>query len=170
MTPAISEIFQSMVDYSNGNVHDIAHFTKVWAYSRMLGQMNGLDGMELYRLEVIAITHDIACPICREKYGSAWGKKQEIEGPPLLKNFLEKFDLPDEFIDRVAYVNEHHHTYKNIQGLDWQILVEADFLVNAEEGGLTEKGVTGFRNRVFKTEAGKKLLDSIFQKRINKRS
>ena len=33
-------------------------------------------------------------------------------------------------IRRVEYLVGHHHTYKDIDGLDYQILVEADFLVN----------------------------------------
>ena len=36
-------------------------------------------------------------------------------------------------IDRVCYLIAHHHTYTNMDGLDYQILVEADFLVNIYE-------------------------------------
>mgnify|MGYP000340972515 FL=1 len=32
--------------------------------------------------------------------------------------------------ERVAYLIGHHHTYDKIEGMDYQILVEADFLVN----------------------------------------
>ena len=34
--------------------------------------------------------------------------------------------------ERVAYLIGHHHTYDKIEGMDYQILVEADFLVNIQ--------------------------------------
>lgn len=47
---------------------------------------------------------------------------------------LETLDFEDSVIDRVCYLIAHHHTYTDINGLDYQILVEADFLVNLYEG------------------------------------
>ena len=47
-----------------------------------------LDQETQYILEVAAITHDIACPFCREKYGNTNGKYQEKEGMPIVKEFL----------------------------------------------------------------------------------
>ena len=40
---------------------------------------------------------------------------------------LETLDFEDSVIDRVCYLIAHHHTYTDINGLDYQILVEADF-------------------------------------------
>lgn len=48
----------------------------------------GLGPKEMTTLELAAIVHDIACPLCREKYGNADGKKQEEEGVPLVYSFL----------------------------------------------------------------------------------
>lgn len=36
-------------------------------------------------------------------------------------------------IDRICYLVGHHHTYVNVDGIDYRILLEADFLVNAYE-------------------------------------
>ena len=44
-------------------------------------------------LEAAAITHDIACPLCREKYGNTNGKYQEEEGAPMVKSFLSDCDM-----------------------------------------------------------------------------
>ncbi|MFR1449740.1 MAG: hypothetical protein ACLSXC_05920 [Beduini sp.] len=38
-------------------------------------------------LEIAAITHDIACPLCRQKYGNTNGKYQEQEGLILVEEF-----------------------------------------------------------------------------------
>ena len=53
-------------------------------------------------LEAAAITHDIACPLCREKYGNTNGKYQEQEGEVMVRNFLAYTGLSEEQINRVA--------------------------------------------------------------------
>ena len=55
-----------------------------------------------------------------------------------------------------------HHTYTGVDGPDCQILLEADYLVNAGEGGLSPQAVRNFRETVFKTKSGTELLNSIY--------
>ena len=76
----ISEIMEKMIAFSKGNIHDINHFMCVWTYAKTIGELENLDQETQYILEVAAITHDIACPFCREKYGNTNGKYQEKEG------------------------------------------------------------------------------------------
>jgi HD superfamily phosphodiesterase len=33
----ISEITEKMIAWSDGNLHDISHFLKVWAYAKTIG-------------------------------------------------------------------------------------------------------------------------------------
>ena len=84
----VSEIMKKMMDFSEGNLHDINHFMKVYGFAKTIGELEKLDGETQFVLEVAAITHDIACPLCREKYGSTNGKYQEQEGMPLVRAFL----------------------------------------------------------------------------------
>ena len=63
----IAEILKKMITFSNGNIHDIDHLIKVWTYAKTIGELEGLDPETQFVLEVAAITHDIACPLCREK-------------------------------------------------------------------------------------------------------
>ena len=65
-------------------------------------------------------------------------------------------------MDRISWLAAHHHTYTNIDGPDYQILLEADFLVNAGESGYTRQMIEAFRQRVFRTPSGTRLLDSIY--------
>ena len=44
--------------------------------------------------------------------------------------------------------------------MDWQILLEADFLVNSFEKGLTEESIKKFRSNVFKTKSGIDMLNN----------
>ena len=77
-----------MIEFSKGNLHDIDHLMRVWAYAKMIGELEGIDPETQFILEVAAVTHDIACPLCREKYGNTNGKLQEEEGIPLVRVFL----------------------------------------------------------------------------------
>lgn len=158
----VQNVMTKMIKESAGNLHDINHFMKVWAFARNIGILESLRPEDQELLEVTALMHDIACPLCRKKYGSAYGKKQELEGPALARAFLAPFQLEKGYIERVAFLIGHHHTYQNINSKEWQILVEADYLVNADEGGSSKKGITSFRNKVFKTKTGLDLLDEIY--------
>lgn len=39
----VSKIVQRMIDFSAGNLHDINHFMKVWAYAKTIGKAEKLD-------------------------------------------------------------------------------------------------------------------------------
>ena len=64
--------------------------------------------------------------------------------------------------ERISWLVAHHHTYTNVEGLDYRILLEADFLVNAGEGGLSRAAIETMRQDVFRTETGIRLLDSVY--------
>lgn len=159
----VSEVVKKMIAYSNGNLHDINHFLKVYAYAGTIGKCEKLDENTQAVLETAAILHDIACPLCREKYGSTNGEYQEKEGALLAADFLKDSGFPKDFIARVVYLVGHHHTLHNIDGIDYQILIEADYLVNADEGRYTMENIQNVYRRVFRTETGKELLRSIYQ-------
>ncbi|NYC21026.1 HD domain-containing protein [Clostridium beijerinckii] len=99
----VSEMITKMIEYSNGNLHDINHFMKVYAYAKTIGECEKLDKNTQTVLEVAAIVHDIACPLCREKYGNTNGKYQEEEGEILVAEFLKDTGYSEEFINRVIF-------------------------------------------------------------------
>ena len=161
----IAQIMEKMIAFSEGNIHDIDHLIRVWTYARTIGELEGLDRETQYILEVAAITHDIACPLCREKYGNTNGKYQEAEGVPMVEAFLNGTGMSAAQIERVKFLVGHHHTFSDIEGADYQILVEADYIANASENGYDAKTIENFLNRIVKTSAGKKLIESIFLRR-----
>lgn len=158
----ISEIITKMIDYSNGNIHDINHFMKVYAYAKTIGECEKLDTNTQATLEAAAIVHDIACSFCREKYGSAIHKYQEIEGEILVAEFFKDTEYSKEFIERIIYLVGHHHTLKDITGLDYQILIEADYIVNAYEINYSKENINNAMDKIFKTPTGIALLKSIY--------
>ena len=158
----VSEIATKMIEYSKGNLHDINHFMKVYAYAKIIGECENLDKNTQTVLEVSAIVHDIACPLCREKYGNTNGKYQEKEGEILVSEFLKDTGYSEEFINRVIFLVGHHHTIKDITGLDYQILIEADYIVNADESNYSKENINITTEKIFKTPTGIAILKSIY--------
>lgn len=161
--PTVEGIMERMIAFSEGNIHDIDHLIRVWTYARTIGEQEGLDHETQFILEVAAVTHDIACPLCREKYGNTNGKLQEEEGAPLVRTFLADTGLAEAQIERVAFLVGHHHTFAGIDGMDWQILVEADYIANATENGSSEQNVENFIAKIMRTESGKRLARAVFR-------
>lgn len=159
-----ASLTQKMIAFCAGNLHDVNHFLKVTAFARTIGQLEGLDERTQLTLELTAIVHDIACPLCREKYGRASGDLQEKESEALLRPFLAAFALDEKLRERIIHLVSHHHTYTGVDGMDWQILLEADFLVNACEGNMTREAIESFRNKVFRTPTGISLLNNMYLK------
>ena len=158
----VAVLAQKMIEQNEGTNRDVEHFLKVHAYARMIGELEGLSGRELYLLEVAALTHDIACPLCREKYGNTNGKYQEEEGVPLVEAFLCDTGMNTDQIERVKYLVGHHHTLSGIEGIDYQILIEADYIANALENRYDRKNILNFLNKIVKTAAGEQLIRSVF--------
>ena len=121
-----------------------------------------MDETAQFTLEAAAILHDIACPLCRRKYGSAPGTLQEKEGKPLAEGFFKDTDIPKAIQQRIVYIVSHHHTYTGVDGIDYQIMLEADFLVNADEGHESTQGIQTFGDKVFKTPTGIRLLHDLY--------
>lgn len=158
----IAAIMEKMITCSDGNIHDIDHLIRVWTYAKTIGELEGLDNERQFILEVAAVTHDIACPLCREKYGNTDGKNQEKEGGPLVREFLANTGMTETQIDRVAFLVGHHHTLEGIDGPDWQILVEADYIANASENGYSGQSIRKYLEKAAKTESGKRLIKAVF--------
>lgn len=70
--------------------------------------------------------------------------------------------MTEETLQRVKYLVGHHHTYKDIDGMDYQILVEADFLVNLYEDGADAETAAKTKETIFRTKSGKRILSEMF--------
>lgn len=159
---SISQIIEKMIAFSEGNIHDIDHFIRVWTYAKTIGELESLDADTQFILEVAAIIHDIACPLCREKYGNTSGKHQEAEGVSMARDFLCDTGMTVEQIERVAFLVGHHHTYTGISGADYQILLEADYIANACENRYSKEDIENFIEKIMQTDSGKGLARRIF--------
>lgn len=153
-----------MIDYFQGCPKQIQHLIKVHSFAKIIGEAENLSLQELEILEVAAIVHDIGIKPALAKYNSSSGKYQEELGPLEAVKMLKELGYDQGLITRVAYLVAHHHTYTNIDGLDYQILVEADFLVNLYEDNCDIEAVKSAYNKIFKTEMSKKICKTMFNK------
>ena len=158
----VSEAIVKMISGCGGSRHDICHFLKVWAYARTIDEREGLDARTQQILEFAAIVHDIACPGLRAEHGCAPHGLQEEYGAPMAGEFYRDSGMDPEMIGRICYLVGHHHTFDGVDGPDYRILLEADFLVNADEQEKYRRQIGRFREKVFRTKTGIELLETVF--------
>jgi HD superfamily phosphodiesterase len=161
--PKINQVALAMTALYAGDAHRINHFLKVWAFASIIGESEGLAPEELEILEVAALTHDIGIQSSLEKYQSSAPRYQQIEGPPQARSLLAELGYGPALIQRVCWLIAHHHEDQSIVDIDHQILVEADFLVNAFEYAMPARTIVDTGKSVFRTAAGRLLLSQVYR-------
>ena len=158
----INKLHLAMIELYRGDAKRIQHFCKVHSYAKLIAETENVDKECLFIIEAAALTHDIGIHFCEEKYGNCNGKLQEKEGPAIAEKMLKELGFEQDVSDRVQYLIAHHHTYNNIDEIDYQILVEADFLVNIMEDGLSKEAALKAYESIFKTTCGKMICREMF--------
>lgn len=162
MKMKLNDVCCAMISLYQGDAKRIQHFLKVHALAKLIGEMEGIPEDQLYILEIAAYVHDIGIHKAEELYGECSGKYQEELGPDLAKQLLIDLGCEGAVIKRVCYLVGHHHTYTNIDGKDYQILVEADFLVNLYEDDVPTYAMEKAYKNIFRTESGSRLCREMF--------
>lgn len=162
MKEKTSTIINEMISYYAKDPRRVNHFLKVFSFAKSIGELENLDQEIQYILEISAIMHDIGIKISEEKYNSSAGNYQEIEGPPVARTILSNLSFTNDQIDRICYLIGHHHTYSNINGSDYQILIEADFLVNIYEDQIEIPQIKSIKEKYFKTKTGTDILTNLY--------
>jgi HD superfamily phosphodiesterase len=162
----IGTVLSKMILYFGTDVRRIQHAMKVYCFAYSLWEeetlAEGFSDSDERRdtLFIAAILHDIGIHEAERKYNSSAGQFQEIEGPPIAERILNECAADSRLIARVCYLIGHHHTYNLIDDLDFQILVEADLLVNLEEDHIDRAAILSVREKFMKSAGAKKTLDS----------
>ena len=159
----INRLALAMIDYNNGDPKRIQHTTKVHAYASLIGKCEGLDEETQFILESAALVHDVGIRTSEQKYGYQNGKLQEQEGPAVARELLAQIGgYTDQQIERICWLVANHHTYHVCEDLDYQILIEADFLVNLFEDNESMNAIRAVRRNIFRTESGTKMIETMF--------
>lgn len=168
MKAQTARLLAAMADYDR-DAALVHHFTKVHGFAAAIGTMEGLDEETQFILETASLVHDIGIRNAMRQYGRSDGKLQEAIGPGEAEALLRSLGgYTEEQIDRVTYLVGNHHTYTQVEGLDYQILIEADFLVNLHEFPERYRAILAAEEKIFQTASGKRLLHSIFLRKDEK--
>lgn len=164
MDKKLFALYNAMLQFFSGDPRRCQHWVKVHSFARQIALGEGMEEHMLFVLEATAMLHDCGIKPGELKYGKdhAHGHVQEIEGPPEAEKMLQALDFAPADIERICYLIAHHHTYSDIDGLDYQVLVEADFLVNLFEHGDSEKTIRTALNNIFRTKTGIKICKDMF--------
>ena len=163
----MNQLYLRMIEFYKGDPKQIQHFAKVHSFAKLIAEGEQLDKKTQYILETAALVHDIGIKPAREKYGKSVGPLQEQEGPAVAEAMLKDLGFEQDVIERVSYLVGHHHTYTNIDGLDYQILVEADFLVNYFEDQMEKETIKKSIAKMFRTKTGKWIAETMFVPQIS---
>lgn len=158
----IEQITRDMILYFDKDVRRINHALKVYSFCSTIAALEQLDEKSSLIVNLSGILHDIGIKEAERKYHSSAGSYQEKEGPEIARQILEKYSFDSDVIERVCYIVGHHHSYGKIDRVDFQILVEADFLVNIFEDEMDNNAVNSIRGKYFKTKAGTELLERMY--------
>ena len=142
----IGNVLDKMIEYFSDDIKRINHSLKVYGFAKAIAAGEKVAGQTLETLETAAILHDIGIHEAERRHNSTAGEFQELEGPPIARVILKELDVDDIIADRICKLVGSHHSYSKIDGIDFQILVEADFLVNINEDNLPSDSARTIKN------------------------
>lgn len=157
------KILAKMIEYFENDVRRINHALKVYGFAKSIASGETLSSDENISISISAILHDIGIKESERKYNSSGAKYQEIEGPPIALEIMNSLNLSSDIIERVCFVIGNHHTYSKIDNIDFQILVEADFLVNIHEDTMDLEAIEKIKTKYFKTKIGKIIIENLYK-------
>ncbi len=158
----IDDIIYEMIQLNGKDTRRINHALKVYGFARCIAGRELYSASDRLAVSLSAVLHDIAIHHCESVYGSCGGKLQEKEGEGIARPILEKYTNDEALISRVCHIIAHHHTYAKIDDICHQVIIEADFLVNFDEGEFERPAFETAVRRHFITTAGKELAKAMF--------
>ena len=108
----------------------IDHTFNVLGYADEIMEGERVSTEQREFISVVVILHDIGVIEAERKHGSSAAPYQEEEGARVATEILERMESGQIDNERVSYIVGNHHTSSKIDGLDFQILWEADLLEN----------------------------------------
>jgi putative nucleotidyltransferase with HDIG domain len=150
-----------MKKYFGTDFQRVNHAMKVAKYAEEILKSEGGNPLVVMGA---AYLHDIGIHEAERKYRSPSGHYQEMEGPIIAKEILERLDVQKEWIEEICDIIGHHHSPREEEKPDFQILYEADWLVNIEEEGIStnREKVEELIGKVFRTVTGKQLAERLY--------
>lgn len=157
-----AKILKKMAEYFARDTKMINHTLKVYGFAVLIAGGEKISEEDSRVARIAAILHDIGIHEAERRHGSPAGKYQELEGPAVAEDLLKEIALEEGALARILHLVGNHHSYSKIDGIDFQILVEADFLVNIFEEGMDRDAILKIQKNIFRTETGSGLLAGMY--------
>ncbi len=119
-----------MKRYFKTDFKRIGHATRVARYAERIGKK---EAGNMAVILCAAYLHDIGIPEAERKYNSTAANLQEQEGPPIVRDILEKLGAKQPLIEEVCDIVGHHHHPKPDEAINFKVLYDADLIANLEE-------------------------------------
>ena len=141
----------------------IDHSLKVLGHAEAIADEEGIEAEVRRIVFLAALYHDVGIKPALEKFGSSAAPYQEREGAPVAQEILRGLEEPEEVVDRVVFIVGSHHTRAAVDDVDFQIVWEADLLVNIDEQGMTERSdLDEIVEENFVTAAGRRRATELY--------
>ena len=154
-----------MKRYFGRDFKRIGHASRVARYAEKIGRDEGAD------LSVVlpsAYLHDIGIKEAERKHNSNAARFQELEGPPIAREILEKLNAGEDLVDEVCDIVAHHHHPRKEETMNFKALYDADLITNLEEDRKEKPSdperIKKIIEKSFLTDSGKKLAESVLLK------
>ncbi|MBF0118620.1 MAG: HD domain-containing protein [Desulfobacterales bacterium] len=122
------QVALEMKRYFKSDFKRIDHAIRVARYAEKIGKEKGGN------LSVIlpaSYLHDIGIHESERKYKNT--DKHEKEGIEVAKSILLKLGVKDKIIEEILDIIGNHHNAKHSDSINFQVVYEADLLVNLED-------------------------------------
>lgn len=159
-------LIREMKSYFGDKQWLVNHTLAVHGYAVQLHNKEGGDALVV---KAGALYHDIGIPEARRIHGSAAGKYQEIEGPPIARKILDSLGVAPDAAARICSIIAHHHTARDkatVGTIEFKIVWDADGLVNhaRRKLGDTDQEIERRIDQLFRTATGRKMARAMFIK------
>ena len=151
-----------MKRYFHTDFKRIGHAGTVARYAEKIGRK---ERANLAVVLCAAFLHDIGIKNAEKKYNSSAAKYQEIEGPPVARELMEKLGAKPELVDEVCDIIGHHHHPGEDESINFKVLYDADMLTNMYEcdarKNMDDEVFQAKLDRLFLTESGRDLAKQV---------
>jgi HD superfamily phosphodiesterase len=154
-----------MKRYFKQDFKRIGHASHVARYAEHLWKEEGGDMAVILSA---AYLHDIGIKEAERKYNSSAAEYQEMEGPPVAREILERLTSKKEMIEEVCDIIGHHHHPRSRETTNFKVLYDADMITNMEENQkehpLGADKLKDLINKSYLTKAGQELALKVLVK------
>ncbi len=151
-----------MKRYFGRDFKRISHAGKVARFAEKIAKK---EKANLAVVMCAAYLNDIGIKNAQENDNSSVAKNQELEGPAVAKELMEKLGAKEELVKEVCEIIGHHHHPDEDESLNFKVLYDADMLTNMYDcngkNDIDEIQFFAKLDRLFLTESGNLLAKEV---------